>query len=186
MGFSFSRIDYYLDYLKQQATRGGMAQYYATALESYKFWSTPNTFMGCSTAEFKPWHAIGMVANEDKETSFMWWAVGDKGTAHGSFQWHADRRDAILRATGIDVNRANHLENLQAALWELNNPEKFAKVNILNTTNAFDAAATVCKCYERAGSPNAMQVRGQRAVFWAKHFGLSLNTYTPLARQLSV
>lgn len=179
-----TRLNYYADYIKQQFTRNGMSQYYATALESFKFWSTPNEFMNYSTADFKPWHAVGMVANEDKETSFMWWAVGDKGTAHGSFQWHDDRRYAILKFTHIDILKCSHMDNLRAALWELNNPEKFAKVNILNTTNAYDAGAAVCKSYERAGSPDAMHVRAQRAVFWAKHFGLPINECTPIGRQL--
>ncbi len=52
---------------------------------------------------FTPQGAAGMVAQEKKESGYDWSRRGDSGSAGGSFQWHQARRDAILKATKIDV-----------------------------------------------------------------------------------
>ena len=78
--------------------------------ESFKFWMDA----GKTAAQ-----ASGMVAQEQAESNFDPNGVGDSGTAGGQFQWHKDRRDAILKGTGIDVWKAGHLDQLKAALWEL-------------------------------------------------------------------
>lgn len=177
IGYALHRLRFYFHFARQRLTVTGLQQYYASAKESYAFWSTPSTFKDCSTAVFKDYHAIGIIANEDAETSFMWWVVGDNGEAHGSAQMHADRAEVVKNGCGIDVRNpdTSHLDNLRAILWELNHVEKTALAEILKTTNAYDAAYAFCKYYERAGSANATTKRATRAVFWGQYFKLPAN-----------
>jgi hypothetical protein len=177
--YAFHRACFYLGWAHRHLTTTGLQVYYASAKESYTFWSTPNTFMGFTTADFKDFHAIGAVANEDAETSFLWHSVGDNGEAHGSFQDHDDRVALIKKGCGIDVSSPNtsHLDMLRAALYELNTTEKHSLQELLATTNAYDAAVAWCKYFERAGAPNATSKRGVRAIFWAQYFKLSPSVY---------
>ena len=84
----------------------------SAAQESYQFWRSK----GLSAVA-----ALAMVGNEQGESGFDPHAVGDGGAAGGSFQWHKDRRDRILAATGIDVwsKSTSHLQQLQAAYYEM-------------------------------------------------------------------
>lgn len=64
--------------------------------------------------------AAGLVANEKAESNGNPNAPhGDGGLASGIFQWHPDRVQNMLKATGIDVRRASHLDQLKAANQEL-------------------------------------------------------------------
>ena len=53
--------------------------------------------------------AAGIVANMQAESGGNAGAVGDGGAAHGLFQWHEKRRQAIIKATGIDINTASRM-----------------------------------------------------------------------------
>lgn len=65
--------------------------------------------------------AIAMTANLQRESGGNPNARGDGGKAHGLFQWHPDRRAAILAGTGIDVSTASFQDQLKAADWEMKN-----------------------------------------------------------------
>lgn len=115
----------------------------AAAKDAFKFW----TSHGLSPAA-----AAGMVAQEQAESGFNPGARGDNGSAGGSFQWHGDRRQAILAGTGIDVwaeKDAN--KQREAALWELNNTEKAAGDRIRNSANSGEAGANGSLYFERPG-----------------------------------
>jgi Phage tail lysozyme len=81
----------------------------ATEKESWDFWKA----QGLSDAG-----AAAMVATEQGESNFNPRSFGDADTggAHGSFQWHMDRVNKILAATGIDVRTASHLERDE--IWQ--------------------------------------------------------------------
>lgn len=111
------------------------------AKESLDFWLS----QGYTRAQ-----AAGLVANEQRESGFNPNAVGDNGTARGSFQWHADRRRSILAATGIDIDNASHIDQLKAAAWELHNRGDDARVR--GTSTPEDAAAAVSQYFERPGN----------------------------------
>lgn len=65
--------------------------------------------------------AAGIMANMNQESRGNPMARGDNGTAHGLFQWHADRRANIFAKTGIDVSNASYDDQLKAAAWEMKN-----------------------------------------------------------------
>jgi hypothetical protein len=169
------RAQYYANVAKLRTI--SMPQYYALAKESFEFWQVNG---------FTDFEALGIVANEDAESSFISSAVGDNGTAFGNFQWHDDRCALILngndKIAGCGINVKTdfvHAHQLQACLFELNNFETHALAMLKVTTNAYDAAASFCNYFERAGSPNAMNVRGAKAVKWAAYFGVKNNVGGP-------
>jgi hypothetical protein len=63
--------------------------------------------------------AGAMAANEQAESGGDPNAVGDSGNARGLYQWHKDRRDKILSATGIDVWTASADDQRKAMLLEM-------------------------------------------------------------------
>jgi len=82
----------------------------AVATESFAFWK----------ASGLPWVSrIGMLAQEDGESSFDPKAIGDKGAAFGPFQPHQDRVDEIEKGSGFDVKTGSHLDQLIGAYWEM-------------------------------------------------------------------
>jgi len=136
------------------------------AKESYDFWIGKG---------YSPSAAAGMVAQEDKESGFRPGAVGDSGAAHGSFQWHDDRRRAILAGTGIDVADAStsHQKMLEAAHWEqTQGGEQRAGGLIRGASSAAEAGSFGSRFFERPGNADAEAAdRAARAEFWAKRFG---------------
>lgn len=109
--------------------------------ESYNFWIASG---------FTHNQASGLLANEYAESSFNPRAVWDWWKAHGIFQWHPDRREVILKNTGIDISTASHIDQLKAALWEMRDgPEKRAYQAIKWTDNANEVAALFCDLFER-------------------------------------
>ncbi len=111
---------------------------------------------------FTPAQVAGLLANEKKESSFRADAVGDNGAARGIFQWHADRRAAILSALGIDVNSATHAQQLQAAYWEMQ--QRGDDMRVRGASSASEAGATFSRWFERpAGGDYEAALRGQMA-----------------------
>lgn len=121
--------------------------------ESFNFWKS----LGFTDAQ-----AAGMVANEERESSFNPGAVGDMGAAHGIFQWHPDRVKAIKEGTGIDVTRASHIEQLRAAAWEMQRTGVSDKLHGMLTPE--DSAALISNIYERPANAAAeATIRGNIA-----------------------
>lgn len=117
------------------------------AKESWDFWKK----QGYGDAG-----AASRVATEKAESGFNPTAVGDRGDAGGSFQWHKDRRDALIAQTGIDVwQDQEHLTQLRAADLEMRrkiDPQAGAAYNTLMTTDSIrDAVAADVDGVERPG-----------------------------------
>lgn len=130
------------------ATAGG-----SNMEESRAFWLSKG---------FTPEQVAGLLANEKKESSFRADAVGDNGAARGIFQWHSDRRAAILADLGIDINSATHSQQLQAAWWEMQ--QRGDDQRIRGASSASEAAAMFSKWFERpAGGDYEAAIRGRMA-----------------------
>lgn len=125
------------------------------AQESLAFWMSKGL----------PAHqAAGMVAQEMAESRGDAGARGDYvdaygrpvsrdtpgaiPTAHGAYQWHGDRRRAILGGTGIDVSSASIDQQREAAWWELTHRETEAYRRLRAATNA-DEAGRAATEFER-------------------------------------
>ena len=65
--------------------------------------------------------------------------TGDGGSAHGAFQWHGNRRQAILAATGINIDTADHRQQLEAAFYEGTKGERAGFLQNLNGRSLGDA-----------------------------------------------
>ena len=129
--------------------------------QSYDFWRS----QGFTSAQ-----ASGLVANEKRESNFDPNATGDNGQAKGIFQWHGDRRAAILAATGIDVSNASHADQLKAAAWELQNRGDSDKLR--GMTSSFDSGALISRIFERPAYGFAeSQIRGMMATQEMRKFG---------------
>lgn len=122
------------------------------AAESLAFWS-PKVRL--------PLHAFALLGNEDGEVGFKLGAVGDRGEAHGAFQWHAQRADAMAlpapHGCGIDVRTVGHLDQLAAAYWEMRHGAGYRHVweHLMATNDIEDAVAVLVIQYEHS----AMQAR---------------------------
>lgn len=117
--------------------------------ESRRFWLSQG---------YSPEQVAGLLANEQRESNFDPRAVGDNGAARGIFQWHPDRRAAILSATGIDISNAGHLDQLKAAQYELG---QGIGDSLKSTRSPGEAAALFSNKFERPA--NAQQEAALRA-----------------------
>lgn len=145
---------------KRRADKGANA---AGAKESYDFWRSKGL-----THE----QASGLVGMEQGESNFNPRAVGDGGKAHGAFQHHPDRRAAILKGTGIDIDTATHQQQLEAAYWEMTQGnEKAAWAAIQRAKTPGEAASAGVYKFERpADKAGESILRGQYANEWAERF----------------
>lgn len=84
--------------------------------------------------------AAGIIANMQAESGGNVGARGDGGRAAGLFQWHPSRRNAILKATGIDVMTAGRQDQLRAAAWEMKNGDTGFNDSHYRTLKGADAA----------------------------------------------
>ena len=134
----------------------------ALAKESYDFWRSK----GLSDAQ-----AAGMVSQEEGESGFDIHNIGDRGTAHDAFQWHADRRAQILRGTGIDVDTAGHRKQLEAAYWEMQHTHKNAWNALRAAKTIQDAVAAGVSKFEVSGNqPSDIAKRTPMAERWSHRF----------------
>ena len=113
----------------------------AAAQESYNFWRGKG-----ATHE----QALAALGNEKIESGFNARARGDKGTAHGIYQWHSDRREKIFAGTGIDIDKASHSQQLEAAYWEMTQGEERAGGRaFFGSKTVEEAEAALVDHYER-------------------------------------
>jgi hypothetical protein len=134
-------------------------------MKAFQFWKS----QGYSDAQ-----AAGWVANMMAESGGNAGARGDRGKAHGLFQWHPDRRAGILRGTGIDVSNASFEEQLRAAAWEA---EQRGDAHLVRQARSEeDAAAIISKKFERPanGDYEAMK-RGRMADDFLRNAQSQLN-----------
>ena len=137
------------------------------ARESYTFWRGKGL-----THE----QAAGLVGMEEGESQFNPRARGDYEhgayQAHGAFQHRANRRAQILKGTGIDIDNATHLQQLEAAHWEMTQgPDVQARRAWrrikLATTPGESASAGVYDFERPRDKPGEAAKRGARANYWA-------------------
>lgn len=115
--------------------------------------------------------ALGMLAQAEAECSLNIRAIGDKGTAYGLHQWHADRCQAMLAGCGVDPRKDPPVEaQVNAAWWELTHVETAALAKIRAAETAKDAGMAAATYYERAGASMAAEHRGAMAERWADLF----------------
>lgn len=127
----------------------------SAALESYNFWKSKGL-----THE----QAMGLVANEQAESGFDPKARGDGGKAHGLFQHHPDRRQAILNGTGIDISTADRKQQLEAAHWELTRGQEKKAWNALKgAKTTAEATDIITRQYERPGDKDGESAKRQKA-----------------------
>jgi hypothetical protein len=118
-------------------------------------------------AGFTPEQAAGVVANVEAESGFNPKGRGDGGLAHGLFQMHPDRCEAIERGTGINMLAMPDVEEqCKGALWEMHNPEAHAYRIMMTATTAYQAGYDMCRYYERPFSEEEWDKRGDRATYW--------------------
>lgn len=95
----------------------------------------------------------GILASMKTESNFTPTSRGDGGAAHGLFQHHADRRAAIMRATGINMSTASFGQQLEGAWWEMNHGDAGAQraLKILKTPgiSAREAGGAFVQHFER-------------------------------------
>lgn len=136
--------------------------YYSKAEKVYQFW------LG---AGLTPAQACGLLAQADAESSLNEQAIGDHSQAFGLDQWHESRVDAIRNGCGVDLSKLPPLvEQLKAALWELQHTERQAFLQIKAAQTAYDAGYTACRFWERPARVAQYAKRGALAEKWAAYF----------------
>lgn len=121
-----------------------------------------------------PIGACGILAQIQGESSFDPSAIGDRDSAFGICQWHADRIALIKAGCGIDIHALPDFATQCEAIWfELNSSERAALAAIKAATTPYDAGSVAETTYERSGTSGDPEKRGNFAVAWAKTFGVS-------------
>jgi hypothetical protein len=124
--------------------------------------------------------AAGIMANMKHESGGNPGARGDGGRAHGLFQWHPDRRAAIMNGTGIDISNATYQQQLEAAAWEMKNEPGFSDEFFRSLSTSDAAAAYFSTNFERPANGGIQALlRGKTALGIASSFpsaGLGGNT----------
>lgn len=145
----------YEDHTMTPKLRGLMAAKQASG--DMNFWKS----QGYSTEQ-----AASILANMQAESGGNPNAVGDGGKAKGLFQWHKDRRDAIMKGTGIDVWNSSKQDPLNAAAWEMKNGNVgFDDKTYRSIRGANGAGAYFSSHFERpADQYGEMMRRGQSAL----------------------
>jgi hypothetical protein len=95
--------------------------------------------------------AAGIIANMHHESGGDPRAVGDGGRAVGLFQWHPNRRRNIENNTGINIDKGNTREQLEAAAWEMahGGDAFFKDSEFRSLRSAEEAAAFFSLMFER-------------------------------------
>jgi len=144
----------------------------AAAQASLAFWKSK----GLTDAQ-----AAGMAAQEIAESGGNPGARGDyvngQATAIGAYQWHADRRAAILAATGIDVTKATIEQQREAAYWEYTHTERGTQAAMQGVTDPAQAGR-IGTGFERPGDRRGQEA--ERAAIAARIARLGSNTPPPI------
>ena len=114
----------------------------------------------------------GLLASEEGESDFDPEALGDHKQAHGIFQWHIDRVNAMIKGCKIDVRTASHLDQLKAAHWEMTHGgEKRTGTLLKACGDLANAVYIMVHVYERSGSQASdIAKRTKYAQYWARMF----------------
>jgi hypothetical protein len=144
---------------------------------------------GDSKAAFAYWKSVGfgdagaaaMAAMETSESGGNPNAVGDSGLAHGLFQWHPDRRAAILAKTGIDVDHASAAEQRRAMFLEMKDGiDVYAGKAYDALRTGIDPAAAGALATKFVERPRALEEaernRGAMAAQYAAQYGGTVTT----------
>lgn len=139
-------------------------------------------------AGLPPAAAIGILANVQQESNFNPAARGDGGRAAGYFQHWPDRRNAILKATGIDMANPN-LSGGDAArgmLWEMQHSNdagaRRAYRILQNITSPEEAAKVFSQHYERPlRTEHEKLVRARNASAWKQRINDEIANSGPKA-----
>ena len=140
----------------------------SAARESWDFWKSK----GLSDAA-----VAGLLGMEQGENNFKAHGYGDNGAAYGTMMWRAPRRKQIKEGMGLDVIGATHLQQLEAAHWEMTQgPDTQARRawKMLQDPNLTpgQAAAIGVDWYERPQDRILnKRVRGGYANSWYNKFG---------------
>lgn len=113
---------------------------------------------------WKPAMIFGLASNMYAETSFRPTLWGDGKKAYGLCQWHPERRSAFERKYGVPMHRAPVERQFDFVIHEMygkDGGEAKAGVLLKAAVNAYDAAAIICKHYERP----AKDERYNRGIF---------------------
>lgn len=103
----------------------------------------------------------GLGLTDQQAAAFTGSAIGESGlnpnakgdivngvaTAGGIFQWHKDRRDAIMAATGIDVWHSTLQQQLAGSAWELSHRYQGAFFKVASDPTAAQGVADVTNSY---------------------------------------
>lgn len=145
---------------KLEASSAEIVEINTNVEESYNFWKSKG---------FTHEQAAGILANEYQESRCNPRAIGDGGKAKWIFQWHPDRREIIKNGTNIDIENATHLQQLEAAYWEMTQTSESKVLEPLkNAKTARDAGAIFSEIYERpANRESEMNSRGEMAEAFA-------------------
>lgn len=150
--------DAYID--KLESSSAEIVEINVNVEESYNFWKSKG---------FTHEQASGILANEYKESRCNPRASWDGWKAKWIFQWHPDRREVIKRGINIDIETATHLQQLEAAYWEMTQTSESKVLQPLKSTKtAREAGAIFSEIYERpANREGEMNSRGEMAEAFA-------------------
>ena len=140
--------------LLESMKQSGSVEVNVNTHESYAFWISKG---------FTHEQACGIIANEDQESSFNPKSVN--GNAVGIFQWMGERKTTIQRKYEKDILTMSHLEQLEAAYWEMTSTSESKVLDPLKQAKSSEEAARIfVQIYERPGDLNSeIQIRGAKA-----------------------
>lgn len=123
-------------------------------------------------AKFGSFAGVAATVNAFAEDSLrMPSPPGDEGKSFGP--WQIQARDAILAATGIDIQTADLFGQCDALIWLLQNKEKPALAQITAAKSYEDATRAWTQFFERPGAPGQPDKRVADVPVFLQILGLS-------------
>lgn len=116
--------------------------------------------------------ALGMVANIDRESTFLEKNIGDNGNAYGLGQWWPKRQARFRQLMGKDIRDSTFQEQLQFYNLELKKDAPYADANVNMAYSPAAAAQALTYGYEIPKDiDNEAAIRGEMADQWASKLG---------------